>query len=63
MKVDNQIGGAPRLLLDLFGVERSFVSSRSEIGQQIGGFQGLCHTLRGYGTPGNNETGEARPNP
>ena len=29
----------------MFGVERPIVSARSEIGQQAGGFQGLCHRL------------------
>jgi hypothetical protein len=43
---DNQIGGAARLLLNLFGVEQSFVSARSEIGQQAGGFQDLCHIYK-----------------
>src|SRR5262245_27306280 len=45
MSADNQIGGAARLSLNLFGAERPFVSARSEIGQQVGGFKGSCHML------------------
>src|SRR5262245_39075865 len=40
----DQICGAPGHSFDLFGVERSLVSTLFEIGQQVGGFRRFCHT-------------------